>query len=88
MSNKKMSLESLYSNKVKSSFVYKINKLFTLYKAQTSKYFSSEDIGYSEITMFDKHESIRMNNILFMEQVGLLFICTLFVSTKLACLKD
>ena len=45
-----MSLESLYSNKVKSSFVYKINKLFTLYKAQTSKYFSSEDIGYSEIT--------------------------------------
>ena len=50
MSNKKMSLEDLYSNKVKSSFVYKINKLFTLYKAQTSKYFSIENIGYSEIT--------------------------------------
>jgi len=50
MSNKKMSLEDLYSNKVKSSFVYKINKLFTLYKAQTSKYFSVENIGYSEIT--------------------------------------
>ena len=45
-----MSLEDLYSNKVKSSFVYKINKLFTLYKAQTSKYFSIENIGYSEIT--------------------------------------
>lgn len=50
MSNKKMNLEDLYSNKVKSSFVYKINKLFTLYKAQTSKYFSIENIGYSEIT--------------------------------------
>ena len=50
MSNKKTSLESLYSSKVKSSFVYKINKLFTLYKAQTSKYFSTENLGYSEIT--------------------------------------
>ncbi len=50
MSNKKTSLETLYSSKVKSSFVYKINKLFTLYKAQTSKYFSTENLGYSEIT--------------------------------------
>lgn len=38
--------------------------------------------------MFDKHESIRMNNMLFMEQIGLLFNYTLFVSTRLACLKD
>lgn len=38
--------------------------------------------------MFDKHESIRMNNELFMEQIGLLFSCTLFVSIRLVCLKD
>ena len=38
--------------------------------------------------MFDKYESIRMNNMLFMEQIGLVFIYTLFVSIRLTCLED
>ena len=75
MSNKKMSLEDLYSNKVKSSFVYKINKLFTLYKAQTSKYFSNTSrirvclleslLNFGNILLDLRYKLLKINPISF-----------------------
>tara|TARA_B110000503_G_scaffold22492_1_gene34779 strand:- start:192 stop:686 length:495 start_codon:yes stop_codon:yes gene_type:complete len=50
MSNKIITPKQKYLKKVKSSFVYKINKLFSLYKSQSTKFFASEGLGYSEIT--------------------------------------
>jgi len=50
MSNKIITSKQKYLKKVKSSFVYKINKLFSLYKSQSTKFFTSEGLGYSEIT--------------------------------------
>jgi DNA-binding MarR family transcriptional regulator len=50
MSNKIITSKQKYFRKVKSSFVYKINKLFALYKSQSTKFFNIEGLGYSEIT--------------------------------------
>lgn len=50
MSNKIITSKQKYLQKVKSSFVYKINKLFALYKSQSTKFFNIEGLGYSEIT--------------------------------------
>ncbi|MDA0995592.1 MAG: MarR family winged helix-turn-helix transcriptional regulator [Proteobacteria bacterium] len=50
MSNKIITSKQKYLQKVKSSFVYKINKLFALYKSQSTKFFNIDGLGYSEIT--------------------------------------
>jgi DNA-binding MarR family transcriptional regulator len=50
MSNKIITSKQKYFRKVKSSFVYKINKLFALYKSQSTNFFNIEGLGYSEIT--------------------------------------
>ena len=50
MSNKIITSKQKYLQKVKSSFVYKINKLFALYKSQSTKFFNIDGLGHSEIT--------------------------------------
>ena len=50
MSNKIITSKKKYLQNVKSSFVYKINKLFALYKSQSTKFFNIDGLGYSEIT--------------------------------------
>ena len=59
MSNKIITSKQKYLQKVKSSFVYKINKLFALYKSQSTKFFNIDGLGYSEITTINIMGQLR-----------------------------